>query len=277
MERIKAYQAHTEANYGDVAYLGIKGAFDFYWGPDNRGTNVFKGKTHLTAFGSPFPNIAAIEDEYHALGIKEPFEDYYNRHVASEYLQLIGRQRCHRFPQKNFVLDIVATDINLDYLKDFGINVINRSIDDVCPQASGDRVLQFAAQFADCLKGFQDGAKINQKALAAKMGISQNRFSELIKAMVARFDGFGDSWHCLKEKISKSLYSLYKTFDKILQASSPPDSGDPDPAAEYLIWAAMEAAGDENPDKFQNYLDQLDKKTRELTLGLLLRMSAIAV
>ena len=198
----------------DLPVLGLKKYWkaldlDGNWFNDNRGSNRFKAQQAISAIGTPRINLGVAEDEYLTLfGTLEGFEDYYQSLIDAEVTQLIGRPRVHLYPDTEFVIYIVGTDQNLDYLKkQYGINVINRHAVEVTPEA-GTR-----AQFArwKLLRGFQslvvNNQKITQQNLATSAEISQSYLNEIIKTWPGGWKEF--------KKLSESLINTHRSSDKI--------------------------------------------------------------
>ncbi|MDJ0576303.1 MAG: hypothetical protein QNJ65_14180, partial [Xenococcaceae cyanobacterium MO_234.B1] len=197
----------------DIPVLGLKKYWkaldlDGNWFNDNRGSNRFKAQQAISAIGTPRINLGVAEDEYLTLfGTLEGFEDYYQSLIDAEVTQLIGRPRVHLYPDTEFVIYIVGTDQNLDYLKQYGINVINRHAFEMTPEAGTK------AQFSKwkLLQGLRSlvraGKKITQLNLAQVSDISQSYLSELIKT-------WKGGWREFK-KLSELLLDTHRSSDKI--------------------------------------------------------------
>ncbi len=213
LARLVALIAKLKKLHGDdLPILGLKKYWkaldlDGNWFNDNRGSNRFKAQQALLAIGTPRINLGVAEDEYLTLfGTLSGFEDYYQSLIDAEVTQLIGRPRVHLYPDTEFVIYIVGTDQNLDYLKQYGINVINRHAVEMTPEAGSK------SQFAKwkLLRGMyslvQAGQKITQQNLAHAASVSQSYLNELVKT----WDG---GWRKFK-KLSESLRDTYRDSDK---------------------------------------------------------------
>ncbi len=165
-----------------MAILGLKKYWsaldlDGNWFNDNRGSNRFKAKQALMAVGTPYVNVGEVEDEYLTLyGTLEGFEDYYQSLIESEVIQLVGRPRAHLYPDQDFVIYMVGTDQNLDYLRQYGINVVNRHAFEITPEAGSKGQMskyKFLGAIAQIINQF--GSKqINRKTIGAQTGLSEN-------------------------------------------------------------------------------------------------------
>ncbi len=154
---------------------------DGYWHHHSRATNEFKGVEILVVFGTPNPNVGAVQDEYRALfGSLEGFEAYYQHLVRSEIIQLVGRQRPHLYREQQFYIYMIGTDQDLSFLTErYGIKVIERQSFEFCPeagtpkQASRWKILLVAQQLKAA------GQKVTAKAIAAATGLSERWVREL--------------------------------------------------------------------------------------------------
>jgi hypothetical protein len=175
---------------------------DGWWFNDNRGSNAFKGVEVLVAFNTPRPNVGVIQDEYRALhGSLDGFEEYYQELIQSEIVQLIGRQRAHQYPEKQFTLYLIGTNQDLSYLTDLGCQVVDKEAFQIAPEAGTPnqitqwKILQAMGQLQDL------GQKPTQEAIASLIGKSQ----ELISKIAKDFGG----WKTFK-KILLILLGLYR-------------------------------------------------------------------
>ncbi|MDJ0647148.1 MAG: hypothetical protein QNJ60_00440 [Xenococcaceae cyanobacterium MO_188.B19] len=214
LARLVALQNKLKERHGqDTPILGLKKYWkaldlDGNWFNDNRGSNRFKAQTAIAALGTPRINLGVAEDEYLTLyGSLEGFEDYYQSLIEAEITQLIGRPRAHLYPDTEFIIYIVGTNQNLDYLKQYGINVVNRHAFEVTPEAGTKN--QFAKwkllRALHSLK--QAGKKITQQNLAQAASISQSYLNEIVKT-------WSGGWRAFK-KLSSLLINNYRGSDKI--------------------------------------------------------------
>lgn len=181
----------------DTSYLDIDG----YWFNDSRSTNTLKGVPNLIALGSPYQNYGAVKDEYFTIyGTLEGFEAYYDSLRQAEIIQLLGRQRCHLYPDQEFTIYLVATNIKLGFLEAMGINVDYSHALEWTEEAGSTsqknklRLIHLAIELGE---GFR---KLSQSAIAQKLGISQGYISKLIKQAGG------------KERLLRLFQLLYKRF-----------------------------------------------------------------
>ncbi len=171
---------------------------DGYWHHHSRATNEFKGVEILVVFGTPNPNVGAVQDEYRALfGSLEGFEAYYQHLVRAEIIQLVGRQRAHLYPDQQFYIYMIGTDQDLSYLHDsFGIEVINLESFEFCPEAGTDTQVSKWKAWRAAQQLLRAGKKITAPAVAAKVGLSERWVRKLF-----------DNWRSFK----KAVLSLYNS------------------------------------------------------------------
>lgn len=189
---------------GDYSYLLLAGhSLDGHWHHDNRGSNAFKGVEALAAFGTPRTNLGAAQDKYRALfGSLEGFEDYYQDLVEAEIIQLVGRQRAHMYPDKQFTLYLISTNQDLSYLEALGCKLINKEAFELTPLAGTPKQIT-VGKLMQAFGQLQDqGEKITQEAIAALIGKSQEFISKFAKNL--------GGWPALK-KLLLSLLNTYRT------------------------------------------------------------------
>ena len=175
--------------YGLFPVIGpkpLKELFDHdgHWYKDNRGSNDFEGLPTLSFVGLPRPNLGAVKDEYLALmGADDGFEEHYQNLINKEILQGIGRPRANRHPETQFtVLMIIPEGTDLNWLKDHGVKVINKSAFEITPeagtetQATAYRVVQAAREL------LTQGVNVTQKAIAKIVGMTQQNISKVLRA-----------------------------------------------------------------------------------------------
>jgi hypothetical protein len=151
-----------------------------HWFKDNRSSNDFEGAENLAFVGSPFPNIGAVKDEYRALaGSLDGFDDYYGNLILAEQLQGIGgRQRCHRYPDKQFHVWAIGSNLDLDWLSEYGATVDHRHGFEYTPEA-GDRSQLAMWDIIEVIRttGAQSGRAI-AKILGQSVGAVNKFFRE---------------------------------------------------------------------------------------------------
>ena len=175
--------------YGDFPVIGpkpLKELFEYSgnWFNHNRGSNDFKGLPTLCYVGLPRPNWGAVKDKYLALkGTLEGFEDYYESLINQEILQGIGRPRANRHPDKQFtVLMIVPEGTDLNWLKDYGVKVVNKSAFEITPKA-GTETQATAYRIVQATKELlTKGVKVTQDAIATIVGMTQQNISKVLRA-----------------------------------------------------------------------------------------------
>jgi hypothetical protein len=181
--------------YGDFSVIGpkpLRELFEYegHWHKDNRGSNDFEGLPTLGFVGLPRPNLGAVKDEYLALmGTDDGFEEHYQALINKEILQGIGRPRANRHPDKQFTVLMIIPDqdhnkspIDLSWLKDYGVKLINKSAFEITPlagtetQATAYRIVQAAREL------LTQGTKITQKAIANLAKTTQQYVSKFLEA-----------------------------------------------------------------------------------------------
>jgi hypothetical protein len=153
-----------------------------HWFRDNRSSNDYQGTENLAFVGSPFPNIGAKRDEYRALaGTLDGFDDYYQDAIRSEQLQGIGgRQRCHRYPDKEFHVWAIGTNLDLGWLSEYGAKIEKRHGFEITP-AAGDR-FQFATwQIVETIRDCIDEGIRSGRAIAKRLGKSPDSINKQLR------------------------------------------------------------------------------------------------
>jgi len=177
---------------------------DGWWFHDNLSTNAYEGASVLVAFNTPRTNLGVAQDEYRALfGTLNGFEQYYQNLINEQITQLIGRQRCHRYPDEQFVVYLVGNpNQDLGFLtSQYGLTVEAVEAFQLCPECGTEiqitrwRILEAVRQLQ------QQKQKITQQAIATLAKITQGRLSQI----AAELGG----WIALK-KILAALLGLYR-------------------------------------------------------------------
>ncbi len=191
ISRVNALIKKLREKHGEMAILGLKKYWsaldlDGNWFNDNRGSNRFKAKQALVTVGTPYVNVGEVEDEYLTLyGTLRGFEEYYQSLIESEVIQLVGRPRAHLYPDQDFVIYMVGTDQNLDYLRQYGINVVNRHAFEITPEAGSKGQIskyKFIRAIAAIINQF--GSKqINRKTIATETGLSEDYIKKLVQGL----------------------------------------------------------------------------------------------
>ncbi len=212
---------------GEMPTIGLKAwtkylDIDGYWWRNSRGTNDYAGLDQLLALGLPNPNVGAIEDQYLCLqGNKDGFEEHYARLVNEEILQLVGRQRANRYPDRQFVLNLVTPEhTDLSWLADYGITVIVKTGFEITPVAGTEN--QFTRY--QIVQAIIDGCR-TQTAISEVLGMTQQAISKSLKAAGATIEKLVAALSKLMPEISTTgpyksptragciTDELYKVFD----------------------------------------------------------------
>jgi len=177
---------------------------DGWWFHDNLSTNAYEGASVLVAFNTPRTNLGVAQDEYRALfGTLNGFEQYYQNLINEQITQLIGRQRCHRYPDEQFVVYLVGNpNQDIRFLtSQYGLTVEAVEAFQLCPECGTEiqitrwRILEAARML------LEQGQKITQQAIATLANITQGRLSQI----AAELGG----WQALK-KILAALLGVYR-------------------------------------------------------------------
>ena len=233
IQRVEDFVNEVKQHYDDLQVLGLKQYWDTldlvaYWFKDNRGSNRFKGKQAIAAIGTPRINLGTVQDEYLTLcGNLDEFDEYYDSLIEAEFTQLIGRPRAHLYPNAQFVIFMIGTGQNFNYLQQYGINVINRHGFEITPKAGTPQQYSKWKTLQALRSLVMSKQKITQKALAKLSGLSQNYISELMKSWQ------GGGWRNFK-KISESLGRCYRSSDNFW------DVFDPQTEAQMRNWLKLE-------------------------------------
>jgi hypothetical protein len=253
--------------YGDFPVIGpkpLKELFEYSgnWFNHNRGSNDFKGLPTLCYVGLPRPNWGAVKDKYLALkGTLEGFEDYYESLINQEILQGIGRPRANRHPDKQFtVLMIVPEGTDLNWLKDYGVKVVNKSAFEITPKA-GTETQATAYRIVQATKELlTKGVKVTQDAIATIVGMTQQNISkvlrtkdltvEMIEQKLLNLLPNGYTTGPYKDSITSSCmtHELYKVFSDLF-----------DLPMEDLVEDAVKVIQEQGFNYFWEYLSNFPK------------------
>ena len=206
-ERVKAAVSTIEAKHGDVKTIGQlrhleELSLDGYWYVDNRGSNKLKNVNTIVAIGTPRINLGVAKDSYFAIHQSfEGFDRHYQDLIDAEIVQTIGRPRAHQSPDEEFVIYLLATDFDADFLRNYGINVVNRHGMEIEPKAATEANHHRWLITQKMRSLIESKIKVTQDSLAKLSGISQNYVSKLVKS-------FGSNgW----KEFMKLFLSLYRT------------------------------------------------------------------
>jgi hypothetical protein len=168
---------------------------DGYWWRDSRGVNDYAGETRILALGLPCPNMGAIEDSFLAIsGQPDQFPEYYATLVNEEILQMIGRQRANRYPDRQFEIFLITPEhTDLSWLSEYGITLKVKTGFEVTPAAGNQN--QFTRW--QILTAIMEG-NTTQTAIAASLGMTQQAISKQLKTA-------GVNVRFLADKLAKFL------------------------------------------------------------------------
>ncbi len=223
--RLDALIEHLRNLHPGITILGPKkyvSALELngWWFKDNRGSNALVSQNVIATIGTPRINLGVAEDEYLTLyGSLNGFEDYYQSLINSEVTQLIGRPRAHLFPDTQFTIYMVGTNQDLDYLKQYGIKIINRHAFEITPEAGTQSQVSKWQLLQGLLSLIKAGKKITQQALSKISRISQSYLSELVKTYSSQ------GWSDFK-KLSEVLLKSYRVSDNFWESLDPQNKMD---------------------------------------------------
>jgi predicted XRE-type DNA-binding protein len=190
--RVKALKEKLQGIQNNIAFYATKRYaeelnINQWWFSHNRGENADIGRAAIAAFGTPYANVGALEDEYRALfGSLDGFDQFYDGSVQNEIIQLCGRQRPHLSPNQTFEVFLVGNypPESLNFLRELGVQIEYINAFDLCPNAGTEtqftqwKLLESIRQFIQAGK-----RKLSQAAIAQLLGCSQQNVSQHLKAM----------------------------------------------------------------------------------------------
>lgn len=191
--RIQKLTSTLKSQHQDLPVLGLKNygdqiELDGYWFADHRGSNAFKGKRAIAAFGKPMINIGAAEDDYLTLyGSLDGFEAHYQRMIDAEITQFIGRPRAHLFPDEQFVIYLIG-DHQLEHLAKYGISVTECEAFEIDASAGSAKQVSQRKMLKAIAGLYNNGEKVNMEKVAAEAGLSPcyiKRLAQGLGGMVA--------------------------------------------------------------------------------------------
>jgi hypothetical protein len=201
---------------GDIPLIAFKRyqeelGTDGYWFRDNIGSNAYKGMRELIAAGNPAPNIGQVRDEFLSLGGDlEKFPTYYQGVINEQILQMAGRQRCHLFPDRNFVIHWIGTGLNLDFLEQWGSRINRVSAYEITPSAGTESQVIKTGYLEAAKKLLTQGMKVTQEKLAALTGKRQSTISENFKRWGIELK---DLVALAQKNIGSPIENLYRPTD----------------------------------------------------------------
>lgn len=173
---------------GEMPVIGPKSwkeslDIDGHWFNHNRGSNDFEGLPNLLVLGLPRPNLGMIKAEYYALnGTRQGFEEYYQRRINQEIVQVVGRPRANRYPDQQFTIYFVTPeDTDLSWLSDFGCKVTVKSAFEITPEAGTETQCTRYHIFQMVKECLDKGVRTTQSAIAAAIGKTQQAVSHTLK------------------------------------------------------------------------------------------------
>ncbi|QDZ41577.1 hypothetical protein FRE64_16515 (plasmid) [Euhalothece natronophila Z-M001] len=200
VDHLKSEYIDTESAliaWKDTNYLDIDG----YWFHDSRSTNTLKGVPNLIAVGTPYQNYGMVKDEYYTIhGTLKGFDDYYDSLRQAEIIQLLGRQRCHLYPDQNFTIYLIATNIDFTFLEAMGVTVHYSHALEWTEKAGSTsqqnklRLIQIGLELGE------DFRKLSQTEIGQKLGVKQSCVSKLINQAGG------------KDRLLRLFQFLYKRF-----------------------------------------------------------------
>lgn len=176
------YKQYGEENVcviGPKKYADQLG-YSHWWGRDERGQNQFAGKKVVVYLGTPYTNLQEAKDDYRLIfGTDEGFEQYYHRLVYSALFQGSGRTRVQRFPDREFLQIFIGTGQDFSFLRDYGAEVFDLDMVEVCPEAAPRSHRDFANALKLIRHMIKLGTKVTQETVARGLNCSQGWVSRL--------------------------------------------------------------------------------------------------
>lgn len=152
---------------------------DGAWWVDSRGTNDFQSARTLILTGTPCTNLADLQAKFAILTGSidfegDEFKSFVDRDIQATIAQGVGRIRANR--RLNEKLSVVL-------LTNFELGIPTQKVKaiDICPEA-GTKVERLTAAVQGVITELKEqGEKVTQSAIAAIVGCSQARISQLWK------------------------------------------------------------------------------------------------
>ncbi|WP_239643558.1 hypothetical protein, partial [Crocosphaera watsonii] len=99
----------------------------------------------------------------------------------AQILQGVGRQRCQRYPEQKFRLFMIATDLNLDFLKDYGCKISNHHSLEYHPEAGSPTQVARLETLSAIADLSARGTKITLQAIGDLRDVSREAVRKLIQ------------------------------------------------------------------------------------------------
>ena len=202
VEEIKT-NVRTEAgeSYAVVGFKDDSLDTNGYWFADSRSTNKFKGVTDLIATGTPYQNYGAVKAEFYTVRrTLDGFDEYYNHLKEAEITQLVGRPRPHLYPNQQFRIYLISTNLDLTFLEEMGIKVETSHGLEWTPEAGTQSQSLKLSLVNKAIELGDQFWKMTQTEVAKQLGVTQARVSQILK----EFGG--------KKRLQKILMSLYAGY-----------------------------------------------------------------
>ena len=137
----------------------------------------------IIGIGLPMPNVSAIQDEFLAInGHLDGFKEYYARLVNDEILQLVGRQRVNRYPDKEFNLYFLTPEhTDLSWLEAYGAKVTVKTGFEINPEAGTETQCTRHKLIETILQFRENGVKTTQAAIAKVIEQTQQSVSKTLQ------------------------------------------------------------------------------------------------
>ncbi len=214
--------------YALKKYCGTLG-FDRWWFNHNRGDNQDSGKSAIAAFGTPYTNYGAVEDEFFTLGLEGDPRAYYKYVVQAEITQLIGRLRSHRYEGRTFHIYLFGTELDLSFLEEEH-QILKQHISEICLEGDSEYNQTTNRLFKAAHQLLEQEVKITQKAIAGVLDITQAAVSQQLKVRNLSTQELA----CISDNISPPIKKPNRET--------------------YILWSALE-----------QFLVTLEKKAFELS------------
>lgn len=188
---------------------------NYYYGRDDRGSNELKDYDAIIFVGTPNVNLGDAKREYELVygdGCGFTFEQYYNQLLRENRLQGTGRHRGQWQLGKQLTQYYIATDEDLSYFSDLGMQITNLEAQIVNPEC-GDRTEQSLFKIRSTVVALiKSGLKVTQKSVAEALNITRDSVSHMMR-------GFEGGWKAFK----KCVVSLIDTYKGKLHKTSGDD------------------------------------------------------
>jgi hypothetical protein len=123
---------------------------------------------------------------------------------------MAGRQRCHLFPDRNFVIHWIGTGLNLDFLEQWGSRINRVSAYEITPSAGTESQVIKTGYLEAAKKLLTQGMKVTQEKLAALTGKRQSTISENFKRWGIELK---DLVALAQKNIGSPIENLYRPTD----------------------------------------------------------------